>query len=358
MMDMFRRLSGRFSRNMGIDLGTANTLVHVQGRGILLREPSVVAVNKLTNQVIQVGEEAKRMLGRTPGSIIAIRPLKDGVIADFDHTERMLRYFIEKVHRRKGFFHPVIVVGIPSGITEVERRAVIEATKKAGAKEAYLIEEPMAAAIGAGLPVSEPIGSMIVDIGGGTSEVAVISLGAMAASKSIRVAGDEIDEAIITYVRQTFNLFIGDRTAEECKITIGSASPLAQETSMEIRGRDLLTGLPCSTVITSEQVREAISDPIHQIVQAVKETLEETPPELSADIMDSGIVLAGGGALLRGLDRLISRETGMPVHIAPDPLSCVVLGTGKFLDEAQRSGALRNVLLSETRLGHYSLAGR
>ena len=358
MMDLFRRLSGRFSRDMGIDLGTANTLVHVQGRGILLREPSVVAVNKLTNQVIQVGEEAKRMLGRTPGSIVAIRPLKDGVIADFDHTERMLRYFIEKVHRRKGFFHPVVVVGIPSGITEVERRAVIEATKKAGAKEAYLIEEPMAAAIGAGLPVSEPIGSMIVDIGGGTSEVAVISLGAMAASKSIRVAGDEIDEAIIAYVRQTFNLFIGDRTAEECKITIGSAFPLAQETSMEIRGRDLLSGLPCSTIITSEQVREAIADPIHQIVQAVKETLEDTPPELSADIMDSGIVLAGGGALLRGLDRLISRETGMPVHIAPDPLSCVVLGTGKFLDEAQRSGALRNVLLTETRLGHYSLVGR
>ncbi len=358
MIDLFRRLSGRFSRDMGIDLGTANTLVHVQGRGILLREPSVVAVNKLTNQVIQVGEEAKRMLGRTPGSIVAIRPLKDGVIADFDHTERMLRYFIEKVHRRKGFFHPVVVVGIPSGITEVERRAVIEATKKAGAKEAYLIEEPMAAAIGAGLPVSEPIGSMIVDIGGGTSEVAVISLGAMAASKSIRVAGDEIDEAIIAYVRQTFNLFIGDRTAEECKITIGSAFPLAQETSMEIRGRDLLSGLPCSTIITSEQVREAIADPIHQIVQAVKETLEDTPPELSADIMDSGIVLAGGGALLRGLDRLISRETGMPVHIAPDPLSCVVLGTGKFLDEAQRSGALRNVLLTETRLGHYSLVGR
>jgi len=358
MMDLFRRLSGRFSRDMGIDLGTANTLVHVQGRGILLREPSVVAVNKLTNQVIQVGEEAKRMLGRTPGTIVAIRPLKDGVIADFDHTERMLRYFIEKVHRRKGFFHPVVVVGIPSGITEVERRAVIEATKKAGAREAYLIEEPMAAAIGAGLPVSEPIGSMIVDIGGGTSEVAVISLGAMAASKSIRVAGDEIDEAIIAYVRHTFNLFIGDRTAEECKITIGSAFPLEHETSMEIRGRDLLTGLPCSKIITSEQVREAISDPIYQIVQAVKETLEETPPELSADIMDSGIVLAGGGALLRGLDRLIARETGMPVHIAPDPLSCVVLGTGKFLDEAQRSGALRNVLLTETRLGHYSLAGR
>ena len=358
MFNFIRRMSGRFSRDMGIDLGTANTLVHVQGRGILLREPSVVAVNRQTNTVIEVGEEAKRMLGRTPNSIVAIRPLKDGVIADFDQTERMLRYFIEKVHRRKGFVHPVVVVGIPSGITEVERRAVIEATKKAGAKEAYLIEEPMAAAIGAGLPVSEPIGSMIVDIGGGTSEVAVISLGAMAAARSIRIAGDEIDEAIVTYVRQQFNLFIGDRTAEECKITIGSAAPLEQELTMQVRGRDLLTGLPRSTIITSQQVREAIADPINAIVETVKETLEDTPPELSADIMDGGIVLAGGGALLRGLDRLISRETGMPVHIAPDPLSCVVLGTGKCLDEASRSSALRSVLLTETRLGHYATASR
>ena len=353
MFNFIQRLSGRFSRDMGIDLGTANTLVHVQGRGILLREPSVVAVNMLTNEVT-VGEEAKRMLGRTPGNIKTVRPLKDGVIADYDYTERMLRYFIEKVHRRKGFVHPLVVVGIPSGITEVERRAVIEAAKKAGAREAILLEEPMAAAIGAGLPVSEPYGSMIVDIGGGTSEVAVISLGAMAASKSVRVAGDEIDEAIVAYVRQEFNLFIGNRTAEDCKITIGSASPLEQETTMEIRGRDLLTGLPCSAIITSQQVREAIADPIHQIVQAVKETLEDTPPELSADIMDSGIVLAGGGALLRGLDRLITRETGMPVHIAPDPLSCVVLGTGKCLDDMQRSSALRKVLLSASRQSHYS----
>ena len=358
MFNIIRRMSSRFSRDMGIDLGTANTLVHVQGRGILLREPSVVAVNLQTNKVIEVGEEAKRMLGRTPGSITAIRPLKDGVIADFDQTERMLRYFIEKVHRRRGFVHPVVVVGIPSGITEVERRAVIEATKKAGAKEAYLIEEPMAAAIGAGLPVSEPVGSMIVDIGGGTSEVAVISLGAMAASRSIRIAGDEIDEAIVAYARQAFNLLIGDRMAEDCKITIGSADRLEQETSMQIRGRDLLTGLPRMTVITSEQVREAIADPINSIVETVKETLEDTPPELSADIMDTGIMLAGGGALLRGLDRLISRETGMPVHIAPDPLSCVVLGTGKCLDEASRSSALRNVLLTETRLGHYTSPGR
>jgi len=358
MFNFIRRMSSRFSRDMGIDLGTANTLVHVQGRGILLREPSVVAVNRRTNEVLSVGEEAKRMLGRTPGNIIAIRPLKDGVIADFDQTERMLRYFIEKVHRRKGFVHPIVIVGIPSGITEVERRAVIEATKKAGAKEAYLIEEPMAAAIGAGLPVSEPVGSMIVDIGGGTSEVAVISLSAMAASRSIRIAGDEIDEAIVTYARQAFNLLIGDRMAEDCKINIGSADRLEQETSMEIRGRDLITGLPRKTLITSQQVREAIADPINAIIETVKETLEDTPPELSADIMDSGIMLAGGGALLRGLDRLISRETGMPVHIAPDPLSCVVLGTGKCLDEASRSSALRNVLLTETRLGHYTSPGR
>jgi rod shape-determining protein MreB len=358
MFNFIRRMSGRFSRDMGIDLGTANTLVHVQGRGILLREPSVVAINRHTNEVKAVGEEAKRMLGRTPNSIIAIRPLKDGVIADFDQTERMLRYFIEKVHRRHRFVHPVVVVGIPSGITEVERRAVIEATKKAGAKEAYLIEEPMAAAIGAGLPVSDPIGSMIVDIGGGTSEVAVISLGAMAAARSIRIAGDEIDEAIVSYVRQQFNLFIGDRTAEECKMTIGSAFVLEKELSMQVRGRDLLTGLPRSATITSEQVREAIADPINAIVETVKETLEDTPPELSADIMDSGIVLAGGGALLRGLDRLISHETGMPVHIAPDPLSCVVVGTGKCLDDVSRSSTLRSVLLTETRLGHYTSPGR
>ncbi len=353
-MNLFRQFAGRFSRDMGIDLGTANTLVHVQGRGILLREPSVVAINKQTNTVLQVGEEAKRMIGRTPSSIVAIRPLKDGVIADFEQTEKMLRYFIEKVHRRKGFVHPMVVVGIPSGITEVERMAVVEAAKKAGAKEAFLIEEPMAAAIGAGLPVREPLGSMIVDIGGGTSEVAVISLGNMAAARSIRTAGDEIDEAIITYVRQTFNLFIGDRTAEECKITIGSAFPLEQEVTMELRGRDLLSGLPRSSTITSVQVREAIAEPINAIVETVKETLEDTPPELAADIMDRGIVLAGGGALLRGLDRLISKETGMPVHIAPDPLSCVVIGTGKYLEVVQRDPKIQ----AEMRRIGYSSAGR
>lgn len=354
MVNIFGRFAGRFSRDMGIDLGTANTLVYVHGRGILLREPSVVAVNKIDNKVLHVGEEAKRMIGRTPGSIVAIRPLRDGVIADFEQTERMLHYFIAKVHRRKSFVHPQVVVGIPSGITEVERMAVIEATKKAGAREAFLIEEPMAAAIGAGLPVSEPVGSMIVDIGGGTSEVAVISFGDIAAARSIRIAGDEIDEAIVAYVRHMFNLFIGDRTAEECKITIGSAYVLEQETTMEIRGRDLVTGLPRSTIISSAQVREAISEPVNAIVETVKETLEDTPPELAADIMDSGIVLAGGGALLRGLDRLISRETGMPVHIAPDPLSCVVLGAGKCVDAVQQNSMLRNVLLTDVRLRGYT----
>ena len=358
MANFIRRFAGRFSRDMGIDLGTANTLVHVQGRGILLREPSVVAVNKADNKILHVGEEAKRMIGRTPGSIVAIRPLKDGVIADFDQTERMLRYFIQKVHRRKGFVHPQVVVGIPSGITEVERMAVIEATKKAGAKEAFLIEEPMAAAIGAGLPVSEPVGTMIVDIGGGTSEVAVISFGDIAAARSIRVAGDEIDEAIIAYVRQVFNLYIGDRTAELCKFTIGSAFAMEQEVTMELRGRDLLSGLPRQATISSAQVREAIADPVNAIVETVKETLEDTPPELAADIMDCGIVLAGGGALLRGLDRLISRETGMPVHIAPDPLSCVVLGAGKCIDGLQKNSALRNVLLSDVRLRGYAASSR
>ncbi len=348
---IFRGVASRFSRDMGVDLGTANTLVHVQGRGILLREPSVVAVDKLTNSVLEVGEEAKRMLGRTPGSIVATRPLKDGVIADFEQTERMLRYFIEKVHRRKTLVHPHVVVGIPSGITEVERRAVIEATKKAGAREVYLIEEPMAAAIGAGLPVTEPAGSMIVDIGGGTSEVAVISLGGIVASRSIRVAGDEIDESIVSYVRQRFNLFIGDRTAEETKIAIGSAFPLEQELKIEVRGRDLVSGLPRACVLSSEEVREAINEPVMAIVDTVKGTLEDTPPELAADIMDFGITLAGGGALLRGLDRLMMRETGMPVHIAADPLSCVALGTGKCLDGVQSNPSLRKVLLTESRLG-------
>lgn len=343
-MNFFRGLLGRYSRDMGIDLGTANTLVHVRGRGILLREPSVVAIDSDTRKVLAVGEEAKRMLGRTPGSIIAIRPLKDGVIADFEQTERMIRHFIEKVYRRNILFAPRVVIGVPSGVTEVEERAVKEAAKKAGAKVAYTIEEPMAAAIGAGLPVAEPTGSMIVDIGGGTTEVAVISLGGIVTARSVRIAGDEIDEAIVSYVRRTYNLHIGDRTAEAAKFEVGSAFPTGNERSMDVRGRDLISGLPRSATITSQEIREAIMDPINAIVEAVKVTLEGTPPELSSDIYERGIVLAGGGALLEGLDLLISRETSMPVYIAPDPLCCVVLGTGKCLEEIDSNPALLKIL--------------
>jgi rod shape-determining protein MreB len=342
---ILRSLLGRFTRDMGIDLGTANTLVHVQGRGILLREPSVVAIERESRKILAVGEEAKRMLGRTPGNIIAIRPLKDGVIADFEQTERMLRYFINKVERR-AWAAPRVVVGIPSGITEVEERAVKEAAKKAGAKEAYTIEEPMAAAVGAGLPVTEPTGSMIVDIGGGTTEVAVISLGGIVTCRSIRVAGDEMDEAIASYVRRTYNLFIGDRTAEHTKFEIGSAFPNGNERMVQIRGRDLISGLPRSMTITSGEIREAIQEPVNAIVEAVKVTLETCPPELAADIMERGIVLAGGGALLDGLDMLLARETSMPVHIATDPLSCVVLGTGRVLEEINTNAQLRKVLKS------------
>ncbi|HOK53789.1 MAG TPA: rod shape-determining protein [Armatimonadota bacterium] len=349
-MGIFSKVFTRFSRAIGIDLGTANTLVHVRGRGILLREPSVIAIETETRKPLAVGEEAKRMLGRTPGNVVAIRPLKDGVIADFDHTEQMLRGFIRKVHRRNTFIHPEVVVGIPSGVTEVERRAVIDAAKKAGAQDAYLIEEPMAAAIGSGLPVSEPTGSMIVDIGGGTTEVAVISLGGIVTAKSVRIAGDEIDEAIIAYIRKVYNLLIGDRTSEEVKIQIGSAYPLEEEMEMQVRGRDLVTGLPRSATVTSTEIREAINDPVYAIIESIKLTLEATPPELSADIMDRGIVLAGGGALLRGLDRLLSAETQMPVHIAPDPLSAVVIGTGKALEESETNPALKKVLISSTRM--------
>lgn len=345
-MNPLRGLLGRFSRDMGIDLGTANTLVHVRGRGILLREPSVVAIDKESKRVLAVGEEAKRMLGRTPGSIVAIRPLKDGVIADFDQTEKMIEHFIRKVHRRAFLVAPRVVVGVPSGVTEVEERAVEEATRKAGAREAHLIEEPMAAAIGAGLPVAEPTGSMIVDIGGGTTEVAVISMGGIVTARSIRVAGDEIDEAIIQYVRRTYNLYIGDRTAEIAKCEVGSAYAVGPERSMEVRGRDLISGLPRSTTITSSEIREAIQDPINAIVEAVKVTLESTPPELAADIYERGIVLAGGGALLEGIDRLLMRETSMPVHIAEDPLSCVVLGTGRVLEEIDTNPMLRKILKS------------
>lgn len=321
-----------FARDMGIDLGTANTLVYVKGRGIVIDEPSVVAVDRDKKEPLAVGSEAKQMLGRTPGNIIAIRPLKDGVIADFDITQTMLKYFIQKAYPRRAPFRPRVVVGIPSGVTGVERRAVQDAALQAGAREAYVIEEPMAAAIGAGLPVEEPTGSMVVDIGGGTTEVAIISLGGLVTAKSIRVAGDELDEAIVQYVKRTYNMLIGERTGEEVKMTIGSAYPFGKEETMEIRGRDLVTGLPRTLRVTSEEIRKAIQEPVQAILEAIKITLENTPPELAADIMDRGIVMTGGGALLRGLDTLISKETGMPVHVADEPLLCVVKGTGKCLD--------------------------
>lgn len=317
---------------MGVDLGTANTLVYIKNRGIVVNEPSVVALDTATGNVLAVGEEAKRMVGRTPGNIIAVRPLKDGVIADFETTEKMLRHFIRRAMQGGGLFRPRVVVGVPSGVTEVEKRAVIDAAQSAGAREARVLEEPMAAAIGAGLPVQEPTGNMIVDIGGGTTEVAVISLGGIVAHRSIRVAGDELDEAIVQYVKRNYNLLIGERTGEEIKIAIGSAYPVGDEESMEIRGRDLVTGLPRTLRITSEEIRKAISEPVAAILDAIKITLENTPPELAADIMDRGIVMTGGGALLKGLDVLISKETGMPVHVADEPLLCVVKGCGKCLD--------------------------
>jgi rod shape-determining protein MreB len=338
----------RFERDIGIDLGTANTLVHLAGKGIVLREPSVVAINKDSGEVLWVGEEAKRMLGRTPANIVATRPLKDGVIADYDQTEAMLRYFIHKISHRR-YFRQNVVVGIPSGVTEVERRAVIQAAERSGATRAFVVEEPMAAAFGAGLPVEEPYGSMIVDIGGGTTEVAVISLGGIVHSRSIRIAGDELDEAITAYVRRSYNLYIGDRTAEQCKIEIGSAYPLDQELEMKVKGRDLVTGLPRSATISSEEVRAAIAEPLNAIVEAVKLTLEATPPELAADAMDRGMALAGGGALLRGLDRLLSDETGMPVYVARDPLSCVVIGTGMVVEGMHENPLIRKMLERSSR---------
>lgn len=345
---LIKGLKARFSREIGIDLGTANTLVHVAGRGIQIREPSVVAINKDTGEVLAVGEEAKRMLGRTPANIVATRPLRDGVIADYDQTLKMIEHFINKAKRGLTLYQTV-VVGIPSGVTEVERDAVLDACKKAGANKAYVIEEPMAAAIGAGLPVDEPIGSMIVDIGGGTTEVAVISLAGIVHSKSIRVAGDEIDEAISAYVRRAYNLYIGDRTAEQTKIEIGCAYPMEEELRITVKGRDLMTGLPRSAELTSEEIRQAIQEPLMAIVEAVKLTLEATPPELAADCMNQGIVIAGGGALLRGIDKLISRETAMPVIIANDPLSCVAIGTGRMLDALHENPAMRRMLEKASR---------
>jgi rod shape-determining protein MreB len=329
---MFSGVFGLFSNDIGIDLGTANTLVYVKDQGIVLREPSVVAIRSGSSQVLAVGDEAKRMLGRTPGNIVAVRPLKDGVIADFEMTEAMLRHFITKVHSNK-WVRPRVVIAVPSGITEVEKRAVKESAAHAGAREVYLIEEPMAAAIGVGLPVQDAAGNMIIDIGGGTTEVALISLSGIVFSRSVRVAGDELDEAVAGYMKRAYNLMIGERTAEEIKIKIGSAYPMEKETSMEVKGRDLVAGLPKTLTITSQEVREALLEPISTIVESVRVTLERCPPELSADLVDRGLVLAGGGALLRGLDRLLQEETGLPVHVAEDPLSAVAEGTGRALTE-------------------------
>ena len=323
---------GMLSQDLAIDLGTATTLVYLKGKGIIVCEPSVVAVQRGSTKVLAVGDEAKRMIGRTPANISAIRPMKDGVIADFEITEAMLRYFIKKVQPRK-LNKPLVVVAIPSGITEVEKRAVRDSALRAGAREVFLVEEPKAAAIGVGLPVSEPGGNMIIDIGGGTTEMAVISLDGVVISKSIRIAGDEMDQAIIEHLRKAYNLMIGERTAEEIKIRIGSAYPLEQEMTMDVRGRDLVTGLPKTVTIASEEIREALSEPIQSIVEGARMTLEKTPPELSADLIDRGIVLAGGGSLLRGLDKLLAEETGLPVHVAENPVTAVALGVGKGLED-------------------------
>src|SRR5881409_1517758 len=340
---MFRDLMGR---DMAVDLGTANTLVYVRGRGIVLDEPSVVAISARDGRLLAVGAEAKRMIGRTPAHIQAIRPLKDGVIADFEICEKMLKYFITRVHPRRLSLHPRMVICVPSGITGVEQRAVQEAAEFAGArKPAYIIEEPMAAAIGAGLPVQEPTGNMIVDIGGGTTEVAVISLGGIVASQSVRVGGDELDDAIIQYIKKEYSLALGDRTAEEVKIALGSAWPLIEEIHAEIRGRDLVTGLPKTIVVSTQEIRAAIEEPVSAIVDAVKVTLDKTPPELAADIMEQGIVLTGGGALLHGLDARLHAETGMPMVVAGNPLHSVAIGSGQCLEEFE---ALKQVLISSS----------
>ncbi|HBM79455.1 MAG: rod shape-determining protein [Clostridiales bacterium] len=335
-------------KDMGIDLGTANTLIYVKGKGIVLREPSVVAVrNDASKMPLAVGDDAKQMIGRTPGNIVAIRPLKDGVIADFDITQTMMKYFIRKAFSKGTFTRPRIVVCYPSGVTQVERNAIEEATYQAGAKHVYLLPEPMAAAIGAGLPVEEPTGSMVVDIGGGTTDVAVISLGGIVTSKALRIAGDEMDQAIVSYIKRQYSLMIGERTAEEIKIEIGSAFETDAEKTKEIRGRDLVTGLPKLLVITSSEIREALSEPVNAIIDAIKSTLEKTPPELAADIMDKGIMLTGGGALLNGLDKLINKETQMPVNIAEEPLDCVAIGAGKALENIDRLGTISSLSLTK-----------
>jgi len=333
-------------RDMAVDLGTANTLVYVRGRGVLLNEPSVVALDATSREILAVGAEAKRMLGRTPGGIIAIRPLKDGVIADFESTEQMLRLFIQRVHRRRYFAKPRLVICVPSGITAVEQRAVKEAGYQAGARRVYIVEEPMAAAIGAGLPVHEATGNMVVDVGGGTTEVAVISLGGVVTSMSIRTAGDDLDASIVSWMKKEYSLMLGERTAEEVKIELGSAFPLAREPEADVRGRDLVSGLPRSVPVSSAEVRQALEEPLQDIVDAVRTTLDKTPPELAGDIMDRGLVLTGGGALLRGLDERLRHETGMPVHVADDPLHSVAIGAGRCVEEFE---ALQQVLVSESR---------
>lgn len=332
---MINRFLGMLSHDIGIDLGTANTLVYVRGRGIVINEPSVVAINTKTNQVLAIGDEAKKMVGKTPASIVATRPLVDGVVSDFEVTEQMLKYFIEKVHRESYaiFPRPRVVIGIPSGVTEVEKRAVEDAATNAGARQTFLIEEPMAAAIGSRLPIQDAAGSMIVDIGGGTTEVAIISLGGIVASRSLRIAGDELSDDIVQFAREEFNLQIGDRTAENIKIAVGSAFPVGKSTQVPMRGRDLVTGLPKEIMVSDELIRRALAKSVRSIVEAIKITIEETPPELVADIMDRGVILAGGGALLKGLDAMVQRETKMPVHVADDPLTSVARGTGLVLED-------------------------
>ncbi len=337
---VLKSLLGLFSNDLAIDLGTANTLVYVKGKGIVLREPSVVTIHRDTKQILAVGNEAKAMLGRTPANIIAIRPMRDGVIANFDITEAMLRYFTQKVHNRKTLVRPRMVICVPTGITQVEKRAVRDSAENAGAREVYLIEEPMAAAIGVGLPIEEPGGSMIVDIGGGTTEVAVISLAGIVYAQSVRVGGDEMDEAIISYIKRNYNLLIGERTAEEIKIEIGSAHQVGERKTIEIKGRDLVAAIPKTIVVSDEEIRDSLSEPVNAILEAVRSALESTPPELAADIVDRGIILSGGGSLLRGVDILLREETGLPVTVAEDPLSSVVMGTGKVLDELDLLGKL------------------
>ncbi len=342
---MFNYLFSWFSNDMGIDLGTSSVLVYVKGQGIVLREPSVVAIESESKRVVAIGTDAKRMIGKTPANIVAVRPLRNGVIADFEITEQMIRYFIKKVHNRRSLLHPRIVIGVPSGITEVERSAVRESAEQAGAREVYLIEEPMAAAIGADLPINESVGNMIVDIGGGTTEVAVISLGGMVVSKSLDIAGDEMDESIVQYFRRKYNLSVGDNTAEDVKIKIGSVFPLPEETRMEVKGRDQVAGLPKTVSVSSEEIRQAMLEPTKSIIEVIKDTLEETPAELAADLVDRGIYLAGGGSQIRGFAELLSQETELPVKIADEPLTCVVRGTGKYLEEIENIAKAKKYII-------------